>query len=79
MTVRLTDPQKSLLLSDLQKGNFILLQTTAQDRVAKNLSDKRLGYFVSHRSQYSWRRRDGYFNLFYLNEKGLGVRNDLKS
>jgi len=69
---RLTPAQRGLLsrerlISD--KGEpFILLHTYGDDRVARALEAKGLGTFQGFRSQYSWRRRDGYTSNFWPKE-----------
>jgi hypothetical protein len=61
----MTTAQKALLARPVESFGAILLYTWADDRVAKNLAAKGLGTFVSFRSQYPWRRRDGYINHFF--------------
>lgn len=53
---------------------FIVLYDARDDCVAKNLAAKGLGSFVSNGWRYSWRKRDGYTNNFYISEKGMQER-----
>ena len=80
--MKLTDLQKSLLMRELTTGDFepfIMLQSSLDDRVAKNLAKKGVGTFVNNGMRYSWRKRDGYTNNFKPNEKGWKLIKELKS
>lgn len=79
--MKLTQPQKSLLTRELHnpdsKEPWIMLYNSSDDRVAQNMSNKGLGYFVNNGRQYSWRKRSGYTNNFTLNNAGLKLREEL--
>lgn len=82
--MKLTKPQRALMSrtryqSKSGDGQFILCHDTTDDRVAKNLCAKGLGGFADGRSQYSWRKRSGYFNNLWLNEKGIELADSLGS
>ena len=80
--LKLTKPQKALLSRELilDYGEpFITLCDVNEDRVAKALSSKGLGYFVNNGMHYTWRNRSGYTNNFYPNEKGLEVIKELRA
>lgn len=75
----LTPRQKDILTRDFAEGhNFVILSCQAEDRVAKSLSNKGLGYFTSFKHHYSWRPRSGYLNHFTPNENGMEMREKLK-
>ncbi len=72
--MQLTTAQKTLLRTAPAEGyDFIILTSAAQDRVARSLSRKGLGYFSSFASQYPWRRRSGYINHFTPNAAGRAL------
>lgn len=81
MTTKLTDAQRSVLCRELINPGegvpFILLATTGDDKVAKALEKKGLGHFTDHKNLYTWRRRDGYHNLFTPNDEGHALRAQL--
>ena len=62
--MKLTKSQICLLRREIHAGGFICLYSPADDTVAKNLSAKGLGSFVSFASHYSWRSRGGFINHF---------------
>jgi hypothetical protein len=71
--IRLTPTQRSLLYreripADDGKG-FILLSSHGDDRVARALAAKGLGWFQNNGVHYSWRRRDGFTNNFWPDEE----------
>lgn len=80
--MKLTNAQRSLLCSELIEGHgqpFVMLSTSAQDRVAQNLASKGLGYYTNNGFRYSWRKRSGYTNNFTPNAQGLRLREQLKA
>lgn len=76
--MKLTPAQKAILCRGFPEGHsFILLSSSGEDTVAKNLSNKGLGYFTSFAHNYSWRTRGGFYNHFTPNETGMKLRNEL--
>jgi hypothetical protein len=77
--MKLTPAQRSMMVREFPEGrdDFILLHTAGDDRVAKALSNKGLGYFTDNGWRYTWRTRGGYFNLFTFNEAGHKLRKEL--
>lgn len=67
----MTDRQRQMLEEAARNPEgYATLHDHADDRVASNLSKKGLGYVARFGHLYSWRKRNGYFNLFYINEAG---------
>ena len=71
--MKLTPAQKYLLSREMHDGKFICLYTTGDDRTARALAGKGLGWFTDFKPHYSWRRRDGYINHFTPNDTGRAV------
>lgn len=77
--MKLTPAQRMILCREFPDGHsFILLYSSGDDTVAKNLSNKGLGYFTSFAHNYSWRPRGGFYNHFTPNEAGLALRKELQ-
>lgn len=83
MPMALTVAQRSLMMRERHisdSGNpFVILTTSSEDRIARNLQFKGFGTYQNNGWQYTWRSRGGYTNTFWVNEEKWREYNGARS